>query len=112
VMEDARIDIPLLAGDYNPSWVIRERARSLFLDIVAKVTPAPLYALRDEILPRYRAAFKFENTKRRPDVEISKLASAAVADLLYSRALTSLKLPKEVQEAMKAHRLSMMLVRR
>jgi len=105
VMENARIHIPLLEGEYNPPWKIRSLAQILFLDVVTTVTPGPLYALREEILPKYREAFQLEKRRGRSDVEVSSLSSAAVVDRLYQRALKSLKLPPEVQSAMKAHRL-------
>ena len=103
--EDVRIQIPLLEGEYNPRWKIQSLAQILFLDIVARVTPGPLYALRDDVLPKYRAAFKFERDRRRADVDISNLSIHAVVDLLYSRPLTGLKLPRRVRDAMKTHRL-------
>ena len=68
-----------------------------------RLTPAPLYSLRNEILPKYRTAFEFERNGEGSDIEISKLATEAVMNLLYKRCFAGQELPSEVAEVMNAH---------
>lgn len=100
-MENGRIPIPLLGGHYHPLWKIQSRAQVFFLDIVGRITPKPLYVLRDEVLPKYRDAFKFEREHHQPYDQVDRLSRFAVVDLVRGAELGVL--PEEVQEANKAH---------
>ena len=79
VNDNARIHVPLVEGEYDRRDAIETRAQIPFMDIVSKYTPAPLYSLRDEVLPRYLAAFSLQARRGRSDLEISGLSTAAVA---------------------------------
>lgn len=81
--DSERMMIPLLTGAFERSQAIRCRAQILFLDIVASTTPAPLIALRDEVLPCYRAVFKVEKERGIPDAETSALSCSALVDLVH-----------------------------
>jgi hypothetical protein len=105
MMEESRIRVPLLDGEYSPVWKIRSRAQMLFLDAVARVAPTTLYSLRDEVLPKYLTAFEVEGKLGASNAEIAKFATHAVVDLLYSQTLPNLKMPRELSTAMSAHRI-------
>lgn len=101
--ENVRVRIPLLDGEFSTSARIRSHAQIFFLDIVTKVAPSPLYSLRDEILPKYHAAFDFEKSRDQSDIEIGKLATGALVDLFYSQELAVTEPPREVVDRKNEH---------
>lgn len=103
VNENARIRIPLLDGEFGTLARIRAHAQILFLDIITRVTPAPLHSLRDEILPKYREAFDSEKRRSRSGIEIGKLATDAMVDLLYIQELAVKEFPRELVDLMNEH---------
>jgi hypothetical protein len=103
VRDPERIDLPLLSGEFNRPEAIRSRAQILFLSIVADKTPKPLYALRDEVLPRYREAFKVEREFATPNAEASAVSCHALVGLVYGSAMKDADLPKVVRDSRKEH---------
>jgi hypothetical protein len=103
--KSARIAIPLLDGAFNSPRDIRSRAQVFFLSIVMTETPAPLFSLRDDVLPEYLNAFKFERERGVKASDISRLAIHAVVDLLWIKRLKNSAVPNEVQTARTDHQL-------
>jgi hypothetical protein len=101
--KSGRIAIPLLDGAFNSPSDIRSRAQEFFLSIVMTETPAPLFSLRDDVLPKYLDAFKFERERGVNASDISRLAVHAVVNLLWINRLRNTAVPNEVQTARRDH---------
>jgi hypothetical protein len=96
-----RTYIPALSGAYASEDDLRTWAREFFLNVIWSAVPAPLYSLRDEILPKYRAAFRFKKG-RRSRTEVKDLSVIALMDVVLADQKEDLKsLPeyRSVREA-------------
>jgi hypothetical protein len=83
--------IPGLQGEYFSDDEIRLRAREHFLWAIAMVTPRPLHSLRDEILPKYRAAFEFEQRRGKTFLQVKQLSVQALVDVVLQEEIVQLK---------------------
>jgi hypothetical protein len=89
--------IPAVMGEYASEEDMRSWAQELFLNAIWLVAPAPLYSLRDEILPRYRAAFDFEKSRGSSNDEVKQLAIQAFIDVVIQDELEGLNSRPEYQ---------------
>jgi hypothetical protein len=98
-----RIAIPLLEGAFNDPLVVRAHAQEFFLSIVMEKTPAPLYSLRDDVVPRYVEAFTFELRNGVEQVEIGGMTVRAIVDLVWINRSKQSALPEEVLASRRDH---------
>jgi hypothetical protein len=85
------IYVPRITGEFATEDQILARAQEYFLIVVQKVTPGPLYALRERVLPRYREAFYFEKGRGQSDHEIQALSVRGMIDVVLSDEIADLK---------------------
>ncbi len=93
--KSGRTYIPALTGDYVSEDHLKSWAREFFLNTVWNCAPAPLYSLRDEILPRYSDAFEVEETRGHSFPEIKEIAVDAFADVVI---VDGLRIPRSCSE--------------
>ena len=91
--------IPSITGDYASKDLILARAREFFLTVIQTVKPKPLFALRDDVLPKYEAAFDFEKSQGCSELELRKLSCQALADMVLRDELEGLESLSEFQVA-------------
>ena len=80
VRKTVRNYVPGLGGEYFSQDEIRSCAREHFLWAVTAVTPAPLCSLRDEILPKFQAAFEIEKRRLNSFVGVKEVSLQALVD--------------------------------
>ena len=68
----------LSSGDYRDDYSIRDQAQIHFLWTIQRLTPAPLYSLRDEVFPKYQSALDIERAKGRTNKELHQLIGDAL----------------------------------
>jgi hypothetical protein len=103
VKKTGRINIPVFAGAYTQPGLARSQAQDFFLSVVPSVAPGLLYSLRDEILPKYRSAFKFEKKKGLSDDEAQEIAREAIVVLAWTAEFGDAQLPPEFGEGKRVH---------
>lgn len=96
-----RIYVPEITGAYATEDQILSRAREYFLIMVQMHTPKPLIALRDDVLPRYRAAFRIQE-QRKSQSKIQELSCQALVDVMLASEVAGVRSLKEFQRARKA----------
>ncbi len=77
-----RTYIPALTGEYVSEDALRSWAREFFLNAIWSSAPAPLYSLRNDILPRYSDAFEVEEIRGHSFPEIKEIAVDTFADVV------------------------------
>jgi len=92
-----RSPIPFIFADYARADEIQVRAQEFFLCVVHDATPAPLYSLRDKVLPKYREAFEFEAGRGRTEVDTKKYACEALVDVTLGDEMEGLNALPEFQ---------------
>ena len=97
-----RLYIPAINGEFAREDQILSRAQEFFLVVVQSATPEPLYALRDNILAKYREAFQLEKDRGRSDEEVRRLSIRAFVDVVLGREIDGLESVREFQEVRKA----------
>jgi hypothetical protein len=65
-MEKSNAVSTLSSGDYGDDYSIRDHAQIQFLWTIQRCTPAPLYSLRDDVFPSYKAALDSERARAEP----------------------------------------------
>jgi hypothetical protein len=95
--DKVRKPIPFIFGAFAHKDEILARAQEFFLWVVHSTTPAPLYALRDGILPGYVAAFQFERHNGRSDTNVKERAWWALADALIAEEHNEIRQQPEFQ---------------
>lgn len=68
----------LSSGDYGDDYSIRDQAQIQFLWTIQRCTPAPLYSLRDDVFPNYKAALDSERGRGRTNKELYQLIGDAL----------------------------------
>ena len=68
----------LSSGDYGDDYQIRGQAQIKFLWTIQRCTPAPLYSLRDDVFPNYKAALDSERGSGRTNRELHQLIDDAL----------------------------------
>lgn len=91
-----RTFIPALMGEYVSEDDLLTWSREFFLNSVWNAAPAPLYCLRDEILPRYRAVFKRKRTLHHLE-DVKQRSVTALVDVVIADAGEELKSLPEYQ---------------
>ena len=86
--DTSRIRRPGLHGAYLPAETILAWEQYFFLQIIWNVAQEPLHSLRDELLPKYSAAFKCEQDKGTTRVEIYRLCVETLLEILRLDELT------------------------
>lgn len=98
----------LSSGDYGDDYSIRDQAQIQFLWTIQRCTPAPLYSLRDDIFPNYKAALDSERGRGRTNRELHRLIDDALTLVSASNHSETLKrwaersVPREVPALMRA----------
>jgi hypothetical protein len=77
-----RISFPGLHGAYQRPEDIRSWTQDFFLTMVWNVAQAPLHSLRDDVWPKYRAAFKSDQGRGVSAQEIQERAIAVLRQTL------------------------------
>jgi hypothetical protein len=89
--QTGRTHVPGLMGEYATKDDIRSWAREHFLMVILHVAPAPIYSLRDEVFPRYRAAFKAEKTRLRSVDQVKQHSVRALINVVLADRLDGFK---------------------
>jgi hypothetical protein len=77
-MEKSNAVSTLSSGDYGDDYSIRDQAQIQFLWTIQRCTPAPLYSLRDDVFPNYKAALDSERAMGRTNRELHQLIDDAL----------------------------------
>ena len=75
--------IPAITGEFLPENEIRSRVREHFWVAVMIVAPEPLYSLRDQVLPKFQAAFELEVRRGKSRDDIKELSVFALLDVAF-----------------------------
>jgi hypothetical protein len=102
VSKKRRVYIPEITGAYATEEQILSRAREYFLIMVQTHTPKPLVALRNEVFPKYRSAFKAQELQGKSKAEITALAARAFIDAVLGDETESLTVSTEFKHAQEA----------
>jgi hypothetical protein len=97
VKSKGRHYIPGLNGAFFSESEIRARARENFLWAITIMTPAPLYSLRDDVLPAFQAAFELEAGRGKSSNEIKELSAIALLDVTFPHENADLRALPEYQ---------------
>jgi hypothetical protein len=100
-----RKPIPFTQGAYVREEQLRARAQEFFLWVVHGMTSTPLYRLRDQIFPKYCAAFELEAGQDRTGSEIRNHAYQILVDVTLAAELEGLSALPEFQAEQAGFRL-------
>lgn len=101
----SRRRLPFTGGAFASAVEIRAGAQEFFLWVVQHHTPEPLKSLRDQVFPKYLAAFEFESGHGRNVDDIKKHACLALVNVMIAEEEESLREVRQFQAELTACRL-------
>ena len=97
-----RVYGPGITGEYATEDQVLSWAREYFLLMVQAHTPKPLFALRDDVFPKYRSWFRAQERRGKPRTEIQALSCQALVHAVIADEIVGVRSLKEFRQARKA----------